>query len=185
MRNKDAEATLWFDQGVLLAKRTVYLSGEITSDSVTRVIKGLVFLAALNSDPITLMLDSEGGEYYAALSLYDVIRGLEAEVHCIVLGQCMSSAVVVLQACDRRGIYSHCRLLIHDGTDGFDGNTRDYERWAEQAKKDRRTMYDIFERHSKQDRKYWERHSANDRFITPEEAVNLGLADEVIGVDIG
>ena len=181
MKNRDTEATLWFDHGLLLAKRSVYLSGEITNESVTRTIKSLLFLAALSSDPITLLLDSEGGEYYAALSLYDVIRDLEAPVHCLVFGSCMSSAVVVLQACDKRSLYPNCRMLIHDGQEGFDGNTRDSERWAEQAKRDRRTMYEIFALHSKQDRKYWERHSVNDKFIIPDEAVSLGLADEIIG----
>jgi len=172
---------LWIDGGFLTTSRTIYLGGEITQESADKVIRGILALESIDpAGMITLVMSSEGGEYYPALALYDALRATSCPTTIKVLGHCMSSAVVVLQGADKRMLGENARIMIHDGSEGFDGHTRDFEVWGKQSLLDRQLMYAIFATRSKCDAKWFERNCSKDKFLTPTECVSLGLADDII-----
>ena len=173
---------IWADSGILTSTRMLYLGGEIDQEKVDAVIKGILALESLDSSrSITLILSSEGGAFYPALALYDALRATSCPTVCKVLGHCLSSAVVVLQGADVRLLGEHTRLMVHDGTEGNESiHARNFESWGDQCKLDRHTMYRIFATRSSYDVSKWQRLCTIDKFMTPSEAIDAGLADSVI-----
>lgn len=98
----------------LFEKRIVIMSKEITEDSVAELRGDLISLSLKSTDPITLYINSVGGEVDPALSLYDLItNNLRAPVNGIVGPRCFSSALIVLQACKKRCALPNSKFFVH------------------------------------------------------------------------
>lgn len=101
----------------LLGQRTVVLFGKINTASIDTLVGNLLTLQIKSSDPIKLIINSEGGVMDAALTLCDVISHiLTAPVHGIAIGECSSAATFVMLHCAKRLSTPHSRFLIHSGT---------------------------------------------------------------------
>jgi len=74
-----------------------------------------------------ILLRSIGGDVYYGLAIYDVLRSTRCKVYITVYGLAMSIASVILQAGDRRMLSQHTTLMIHDGTDKFEGESKNME----------------------------------------------------------
>ncbi len=160
-----------YEFGLDLPKRRVYLEGEIDEKSAMQVIKGLSILSRMSdTDPIQIVINSEGGETVQGFAIMNYIRTLSNEVFGIVVGRCCSAAVVVLQGCTYRNAMRDSVLMIHRGTrnDVFD------KRLDERADK------------VIADRMGWtlaklDKFQSYDRYLFAEEALEIGLIDEIIG----
>ncbi len=100
----------------LLKSRTVLLSSEVSPDSARRVIEQLLIMEADDAGaPISLLLNSPGGEVHSGFAVFDVIRFLRAPVRVVCAGLTASIATVILLAVpkERRIALPHARLLIH------------------------------------------------------------------------
>ena len=103
------------DEPTILRKRVVLLSGNIGDEVVRDVEATLLRMDALSARQITLLLNSSGGELESALHLHDFIGVMRSEITAIVVGQCSSSAVAVLQACKYRLMTRNAYLVLHNG----------------------------------------------------------------------
>ena len=107
-------------EAYLFNNRVLYLKGEIVSensnifDETTDIITSLFILDSLSNDPITLYIDSQGGDVYTGLALYDVIRSIKSPVVTVGLGLVASIAVVVFVGGERRYLYPNSRIFIHE-----------------------------------------------------------------------
>lgn len=106
------EFKLWFTKE-LLNKRQLWLR-DVNEEAVERITMSLTLLNTQSNDPITLNIDSSGGDVSVGLVIYDAIRLSEAMVSGVVCGSAHSMASVVLQACDMRKMTRHSTLLIHN-----------------------------------------------------------------------
>lgn len=106
------EFKLWFTKE-LLSKRQLWLK-DVNEEAVERITMSLTLLNTQSNDPITLNIDSSGGDVSVGLVTYDAIRLSEAMVLGVVCGSAHSMASVVLQACDMRKMTRHSTLLIHN-----------------------------------------------------------------------
>lgn len=98
----------------LTAKRIVTLDGKITRESLDRLTYEMVQLRLQSADPITLLIDSGGGDTIASLNFCDFLQfGLNAHVKAIVTGLCGSAATFILLYCTERLGLPHSRYLIH------------------------------------------------------------------------
>jgi ATP-dependent Clp protease protease subunit len=173
----------WFDYGVSLETRTIYLVGEIDQESAERTVKGLHLLAAANANPITVLINSDGGDWAHGMAIYDYMRSLPNHVAAKVLGQAMSMATVILQAADQRLAYPETTIMVHHGTDSFpEGQAIDYERWAANGRHARLRMCDIYAERSGKPAAYWNRKCQHDYILTPQQALGEGLIDSIIEV---
>lgn len=103
----------------LMERRTVFLEGDITHDSISDVCSRLMLLQTHSSDRITLMINSGGGDLYAALQLCDQMKVfMTAPVRGIAFGDCGSSATFVMLHCKERYSTPYSRFLIHSGNLG-------------------------------------------------------------------
>lgn len=106
------EFKLWFTKE-LISKRQLWLSG-VDEDAVERIVLSLTLLNAQSADPISLHVDSGGGDVTHGLVIYDAIRISVAPVVGKVCGSANSMASVILQACNVRTATRHSTLLIHN-----------------------------------------------------------------------
>jgi ATP-dependent Clp protease, protease subunit len=96
--------------------RVILLSGSIGDELIRNIEATLLTMDALNARSIKMLINSSGGELECALHLYDFIRLMRSEITAIVIGQCSSSALAILQACKRRMMTENAFLILHNGT---------------------------------------------------------------------
>lgn len=92
--------------------RALYID-EITSQTAKRFVRKIAELNEESRKPITLYIDSEGGEVVAGFDIYDVVRRSKASVTGIVRRRVASMAVLILQGCKRRCMYENSHLMLH------------------------------------------------------------------------
>lgn len=183
----------YHEHNLYVPTRTIYFGGEmllecsdeVNSTTVSSLIKNLHILETKEIAPITLILNTIGGSWEDGIAVYDMIRTLKSEVTIIGFGKLYSMGSIIFQAGIKRILLPHTAMLIHDGSDGFVGNAKDYEKWGEHSKLVREQMYKIYYEQMKKKKSRItltkiEEMCSHDTILTAEEAVNLGLADEII-----
>uniref|UniRef100_A0A6M3LCC2 Putative protease n=1 Tax=viral metagenome TaxID=1070528 RepID=A0A6M3LCC2_9ZZZZ len=158
--------------------RTLYLDGVISGDSSPRQLLGA--LDTLSHDPIKLFITSPGGDLDTTFLFYDVMKRIQSPV--ITIGDyCASAAAILLAAGSKRYLSPHAKVMLHLPAGQMGGDARDWDIQHKQMEKYRNKIVDILiecgARKSKKeilndiDRDYW---------MEPEEAIEYGLADEVL-----
>lgn len=166
--------------------RIVVLYGGVSEQSISTVVYQLLYLANQNHKPIHLVVSTYGGSVDEMFSLYDTIRFLPCPVHTIALGKVMSAGVLLLASGvkGKRLIGSSARLMMHPISGGFYGNV--FESMSETAefKRLQDLMVNSLQKESKMTKEQIENimKSGHDYYVTPEEAVKLGIVDKIIGV---
>ena len=177
----------FFDYGIYLETRTIHAgshavnedTGESGIDAITseRLIKAIHVFNQTPEKPITVILNSPGGEWQHGIAMYDALRASPCHITIEVIGQASSMGSVILQAAERRLVHFNSEIVIHDGYDGFFGACKDFEARAEQSKYLRKRMYEIYAERSGRDISFWEKRCNHDYYLTAQEAIDLGLAD--------
>lgn len=179
---RDRSLTGYMNDGVHLDYRLIYI-GEIDAESSHKIIKGIDELEAINPhSPINIQIMSEGGNWSDALGIYDRLKQSTCPIIATGMGIVASSATVIFQAADERILYSHCIFVVHDGLEGFEGDPKSFEAWAERSKKSRELMYQIYSDKTGKMTLYWENKCSHDSIMSAQEAVDVGLADKIAGV---
>lgn len=102
---------------MLMVRRTVVLAGEINRDSLGDVMRRMLKLQAISSDPINMIITSGGGQTDPALEFSDFMsKVLRAPIRGIALGMCGSAATFVMLNCHERLGTPHANFLVHTGT---------------------------------------------------------------------
>jgi ATP-dependent Clp protease protease subunit len=167
--------------------REINLFGEINFNSACQVISALRELDKINKKPIRLIISSEGGLMLPAGAIFDTIQMLRSRVFGEAVGCCMSSAAYILQACDTRYISPTCRFMIHDVSFTISEN-KDDENTEEDSDPDPELVYLCSIMYKglalKANIPLDEVVTLcnNETFMTAQEAVNYGFADEILEV---
>ncbi len=179
-----------FEYGLDLKTRTVFLGSsydeagkEIGIDNrVTETLIKNLHLLREKRGNIRLVLNSPGGYVESGIAIYDAIRTFPYNTDIEVCGEASSMASVILQAGRRRLLHQNAVVMIHDGTVGTDGEQSTIDRIS-QAKfmeYELQRMYDIYASRSSLTSEEWREKCRHDTYLTAKEAVDLGLADEII-----
>jgi ATP-dependent Clp protease protease subunit len=176
----------WFDQKIDIRSRTLRIFSEIDEHSVDEAIAGLNALEQINDNEITIMLNSPGGDWYGGMAVYDYIRQCKSFVHIIAYGYCMSMASVILQAGDRRTLSPNATMMIHYGTSYADGHSVTVVQTAREVERGNKVMEDIYlekirEKNPKFARRRLREMLMPDYYLTAPKAVELNLADAILG----
>lgn len=126
----------------LLKTRSVMLTGEISKESADLVIRQLLVLDSISQDPITIYINSPGGDVDGGFAIYDTIRFIESQVTVVGLGLVASAATLVFLAVDkeRRLALPHSSYLIHQPLSGMKGVEADIAIHAEQLERLRQLL---------------------------------------------
>jgi ATP-dependent Clp protease protease subunit len=167
----------------LLKDRVVFIGGEIEDDMANLVIAQLLFLQNENADAdISLYINSPGGVITAGMAIYDVMQFVGCDVRTYCLGQAASMAAVLLAAGTKGKRFSlpNSRILIHQPLGGARGTATDINIQAEEILRMRQRLNEILAHHTGQPVTKIEEDVDRDRFLSSAEAVEYGLADQVI-----
>ena len=167
----------------LLKERIVFLGTEV-EDQVANVIAAqLLFLEAEDPDrDISLYVNSPGGSAYAGMSIYDTMQLVKPDVRTICTGMGMSAAAMILCGgpAGKRLALPHAKIMIHQGSAGFRGTPADIQIQAREVLSLTRQMAEIIAQHARQPFDKVMQDIDRDRFMTPSEAVEYGLIDEIV-----
>jgi ATP-dependent Clp protease, protease subunit len=169
----------------LLKDRIIFIGTAIDSQVANVVVAQLLLLDTQNPErEIQLFINSPGGEIYAGLAIYDVMQFVRAPIRTTCVGIAMSMGSVLLMAGTkgRRTALPHSRIMIHQGSSGFRGNTPDVEVQAKEVMALRDIMGDLYVKHTGQPREKNMRDMERDLFMSPADAQAYGLIDEVVEI---
>ena len=167
----------------MLGERVIFLGQQIDDDLANLVVAQLMHLEADDPDrDISLYVNSPGGSLSAALAIYDAMRYVRPDVQTICFGIAMSGGSLILAggAEGKRLALPNARILIHQPSSGFQGQTTDIEIHAREVLELRRRTEEIYARHTGQPVERLHDDMERDRFFDAEEAVEYGLIDRVI-----
>jgi ATP-dependent Clp protease protease subunit len=167
----------------LLRERIVFLGRPVDDELANLIVGQLLFLEAEDPEKdISLYVNSPGGEVYAGLAIYDAMQHVRPDVSTICFGLGMSAAAMIVAAGapGKRFALPNAKLMIHQGSAGFRGAPTDVSIAAREVESTTRQMADIIARHSGREPEQVLDDIDRDRFMTPAEAVEYGLVDEVL-----
>jgi ATP-dependent Clp protease protease subunit len=167
----------------LLRERIVFLGTEVDDQIANLITAQLLFLEA--DDPekdISLYVNSPGGSAYAGMAIYDTIQFVKPDVRTICVGMAMSAAAMILcgGAPGKRSALPNAKMMIHQGSAGFRGAPSDIDIHAREVLSVTRRMAEIIARHANREVETVMQDIDRDYFMSPSEAVDYGLIDDVI-----
>jgi ATP-dependent Clp protease protease subunit len=156
-------------------------SGEVTQRSIELAVRALHRLASEGPGrPIELHMNSPGGDPYAMLRLHDEILSCPCQVKFYGGGIIQSSATWIMAVCDERYLHPNTTVMVHDGTEGFEGTHTDVKIALSESVRLQDMLYDVYAANSRMPRSFWEDVCQRDLYLTAEETVKLGLADKIV-----
>jgi ATP-dependent Clp protease protease subunit len=167
----------------LLKDRIVFLGTEVNDDVANLVTAQFLFLESEDPEKeISFYINSPGGSVTAGLAIYDTMQFIKPPVSTLCLGQAASMGAILLTAGHkgRRYALPHSRIMIHQPLGGAQGQATDLEIQAREILRMREELNNIFVHHSGQKLAKIEKDTDRDMFMSPEQAVEYGLIDEVI-----
>jgi len=167
----------------LLNERIVFVGQQIDDDIANLVVAQLLHLESEDPEKdLSIYVNSPGGSLHAGLAIYDAMQYVRPDVQTICFGIAMSAGSLILVggAEGKRMALPNSRLLIHQPTAGFQGQSSDIEIHAREVLELRRRAEEIYARHTGQPAERIHEDSDRDRFFDPAEAVEYGLIDRVI-----
>jgi len=143
----------------------------------------LLFLESENPNKdIFMYINSPGGVVTSGLAIYDTMQYIRPDVATVCMGQAasMGSLLLTAGAKDKRYSLPHARIMTHQPSGGFQGQATDIEIHAKEIINLRGRLNAIYEKHSGKTIKQIEKIMERDTFMSPEEALQMGLIDEVV-----
>jgi len=166
----------------LLRERVVFVGTAIDDEIANLVVAQLLHLEAEDPEKdIQLYVNSPGGHVYAGLAIYDTMRFIKPDVATTCCGVAMSMGSLILAggAHGKRAALPNSRILIHQPSGGFQGQSTDIEIHAKESLALRRRMEEIYAEHTGRTQEQLSADLERDRFFTPEEALEYGMIDRV------
>ncbi len=167
----------------LLKERIIFIGSPIDDTVASLAIAQLLFLEAEDPEKdIFLYLNTPGGYVSAGLAIYDTIQYIKPDVATICMGQAASMGAVLLAsgAKGKRSALPHSRIMIHQPLGGAQGQASDIEIHAKEILTLRQKLNEILSFHTGQAMEKIEKDTDRNYFMSPEEAKDYGLIDEIL-----
>ena len=181
---QDARGERSFDiYSRLLNERIVFLGSAVDDEVANLVNAQLLHLESADPDKdISLYINSPGGSIYAGLGIYDTMQFIKPDVRTICCGIAMSMGSLILAGgtAGKRQALPNSRILIHQPSGGFQGQSTDIEIHARETLALRRRVDEIYAEHSGQTVERVHDDMERDRFFDAEQAREYGLIDRIV-----
>ena len=166
----------------LLRERIIFIVGPIDDNVANLIVAQLLFAEYENADKeVRIYINSPGGSVTAGLSIYDTMQFLNCDVRTVCLGQAASMGALLLAAGTKgkRTCLPNARVMIHQPSGGSQGQASDIEIQAREIMYLRERMNEIMAFHTGKSAEDIARDTERDHFLTPQQALEYGLVDEV------
>jgi ATP-dependent Clp protease protease subunit len=167
----------------LLNERIIFIGTPIDDQIANLVIAQLLHLESSDPDKdISIYINSPGGSIYSGLAIYDTMHFIKPDCQTICVGIAMSMGSLLLTggAKGKRFSLPNSRILIHQPSAGFEGQSTDIEIHAREILAIRKRTDEIYAKHTGQSEEQVHIDMERDRFFKADEAVEYGLIDKVI-----
>ncbi|MFQ4135089.1 ATP-dependent Clp endopeptidase proteolytic subunit ClpP [Nodosilinea sp. PGN35] len=167
----------------LLRERIIFLGQEVTADSANLIVAQMLFLEAEDPDKdIYLYINSPGGSVSAGLGIYDTMNHIRPQVCTICVGLAASMGAFLLTAGEKgkRMSLPNSRIMIHQPLGGAQGQATDIEIQAKEILYLKQQLNEAIARNTGQPLAKIAEDTERDFFMSPHEAVEYGLIDQVI-----
>ena len=167
----------------LLNERIVFLGTPVDDDVANLIVAQLLHLESEDPDKdISIYINSPGGSVYAGMAIYDTMQFIKPDVSTICCGIAMSMGALLLAAGapGKRMALPNARIMIHQLSGGFSGQSSDIEIHAREALKMRRQLDEILAKHTGQPIEKVSADTERDFFLSAEAAQEYGIVDRVI-----
>ncbi len=166
----------------LLKDRIIFIVGPIDDNVANLVCAQLLFADHENADKeVQIYINSPGGSVTAGLSIYDTMQFINCEVRTLCLGQAASMGALLLASGTKgkRICLPNSRVMIHQPSGGSQGQASDIEIQAREILYMRQRMNEILAQHTGKSVEEVAADTERDNFMTPEEAIQYGIIDEI------
>lgn len=167
----------------LLKERIIFLTGPVHDGASSLICAQLLFLEAEHpTKDISFYINSPGGVVTSGLAIYDTMQYIRCPVSTVCIGQAASMGSLLLTSGEKGKRYAlpNARIMVHQPSGGFQGQASDIEIHAREILSIRRRLNEIYVHHTGQPIEAIEEALERDRFLTPEDAREFGLIDEVV-----
>lgn len=169
----------------MMKHRKLFFTGKVNGRSANELIKQLMHLDQEGcGEEITLYINSPGGEVTSGLAVYDVIRLMESPVNTVCIGMAASMGAILFLAGRHRGMLPHTRLMIHDpsyGSGNIGGKkSHEIQRELDKLNETREALAEIIAEKTGKSVDEVYKVTAEDTYYSAKEALEFGLATEII-----
>ena len=169
----------------LLKDRIIMLDTDVNEHSASLIVAQLLFLESEDANKdILFYINSPGGVVTAGMAIYDTMQFIKPDVSTIVMGQAcsMGSLLANAGAVGKRMILTNARHMIHQPSGGAGGQATDMEIQVTEILKMKKNLTQIYVDHNSKGKIFEElsKDMERDNFMSAQEAVDYGLADEII-----
>jgi ATP-dependent Clp protease protease subunit len=167
----------------LLKERLVFIVGPINDVVGNLVCAQLLFLESENpTKDISLYINSPGGSVTAGLAVYDTMQYIRPEISTLCIGQAasMGSLLLAAGAAGKRFALPNSRVMIHQPHGGAQGQATDIEIQAREILALRLRLNEIYAKHTGQSMERISAAVERDNYMTPQEAKEFGLIDQIM-----
>jgi len=167
----------------LAEERIVFLWGEINAGTAGGLIMRLLELQAKHGGrDVNLYINSPGGSVDDTLAIYDTMQFMSCDVCTYCVGQAASGAAMVLAAGTKgkRFALPHSKIMVHQPWGGVTGQASDIKIQAEEILRAKRLLNELLAQHTGRDVEQIEQETERDRYMTPAEALEYGIVDEIL-----
>ncbi len=167
----------------LLNERIIFLGTPIDDQVANLVVAQLLHLESEDPDKdISIYINSPGGSIYSGLAIYDTMRFIKPDVATMCVGVAMSMGSLLLAAGTKgkRAVLPNSRILIHQPSAGFEGQSTDIEIHAREILNVRKRIDQIYAEHTGLSEDQVRSDMERDRFFTADQALEYGLVDKVL-----
>jgi len=167
----------------LLKERIIFVNGPVHDGMSSLIVVQLLHFEAENpAKDISMYINSPGGVVTSGLSIYDTMQYIKPKVSTLVIGQAasMGSLLLTAGAAGMRFSLPNSRIMVHQPSGGYQGQATDIMIHAEETLKLKKRLNEIYVRHTGQKLKTVEAALERDNFMSPEDAKDWGLIDEIV-----
>ena len=167
----------------LLKERIIFLVGPVNDNAATLVTAQLLFLESENpKKEISFYINSPGGLVTAGMGIYDTMQYIKPPVSTLCIGQASSMGSFLLAAGEKGKRFSlpNSRIMVHQPSAGYQGQATDIEIHAKEILALKERLNKIYAKHTKKSENEIKKALERDNFMTPNEAKDFGLIDEVV-----
>ena len=167
----------------LLKERIIFVIGPVQDGMSQLIVAQLLHLEAENpSKEISMYINSPGGVVTSGLSIYDTMQYIRPKVSTLVVGQAASMGSLLLAAGEGGMRFSlpNSRIMVHQPSGGYQGQASDIMIHAQETQKLKTRLNEIYVKHCGRSLEEVEKALDRDNFMSPEEAKEWGLIDEIV-----
>lgn len=168
-----------------LENRVIWLDGLITSDSISDILKYLIYWNDNSNKPVTIYINSEGGDTSSGMGIIDAMDNLKAngiEVITVACGECASMASIILANGTKGSRYctKNSRIMIHNSYyDDIDGHIESIDTCKKELEVTNDAFSKILAEHSSRSTSWFLKKLEKDFYMSADEAKKIGIIDNI------